>query len=175
MNCKELEEVIDNDGKQIYSFCLKLTENRELAYELYQNTFVKAVELQGKINKATAKNYIIGIAIKLWKNQKRKDFLRSKIAFFTSSDTEKYAQLKDKAMSIEDIYLQKERNQNLVKIISKMDDKYRIPLIMFYTLDMKISEISKIIKVPSGTIKSRLSKAKTIIKEELEKEKERYG
>ncbi|MGL4740858.1 MAG: RNA polymerase sigma factor [Sarcina sp.] len=170
MNCKELEELIDSDGEKIYSFCLKLTENRELAYELYQNTFLKAIELQEKINKTTAKNYIIGIAIKLWKNQKRKDFLRSKIAFFMSSDNEKTIQLKDGSISIEERYLKKEINRNLAKIISQMNDKYKIPIIMFYTLDMKINEISEIMKIPSGTVKSRLSKAKKIIKVSLEEE-----
>lgn len=73
-------EIISESGKEVYSFCLHLTGSRELADDLYQDTFLKAWELSHKISlEGNPKSYILGIAIKLWQNQKRKQAVRHKI------------------------------------------------------------------------------------------------
>ena len=56
----------------------------------------------------------------------------------------------------------------LAKIINNLQDKHRIPINLFYSEDMKISEISQIIKKPEGTVKRLLHEARTIIKKEME-------
>ena len=43
-------------------------------------------------------------------------------------------------------------------------------IILFYYNDYSLKEISKILDIPEGTVKSRLSKARDILKEKLEKE-----
>ena len=44
MTVFELEQCIEEYGKEIYSFCLHLTGVREWADELYQDTFLTAME-----------------------------------------------------------------------------------------------------------------------------------
>ena len=74
MTTKELEQLLDRYGDSIYGFCLHLTGCKEQADDLYQDTFLKTIEIQPKIKLSNmeqdllaAKNYIIGIAISLWK------------------------------------------------------------------------------------------------------------
>ncbi|MDE6853171.1 MAG: hypothetical protein K2J67_11935, partial [Lachnospiraceae bacterium] len=71
---QELEQLAHTYGDSIYGFCLHLTGCPEYADDLYQDTFLKAIEIQQKIKMSgseqdwlSAKNYIIGIAIRLWK------------------------------------------------------------------------------------------------------------
>lgn len=71
---QELEQLAHKDGDSIYGFCLHLTGNSEYADDLYQDTFLKAIEIRQKIKMSgsekdwlSAKNYVIGIAIRLWK------------------------------------------------------------------------------------------------------------
>ena len=45
MTKKELENCIWEYGKDIYSFCRSLTLNLQEADDLYQDTFLKAVEV----------------------------------------------------------------------------------------------------------------------------------
>ncbi len=46
MTMKELESCIEVYGKDIYNFCLYLTRDRELAEDLYQDTFLIAIQKQ---------------------------------------------------------------------------------------------------------------------------------
>lgn len=51
MTIQELEQFIATYGTDIYSFCVYLTGNRPEAEELYQDTFLKTLELLDKIQK----------------------------------------------------------------------------------------------------------------------------
>lgn len=83
MTTKELEQLLDRYGDSIYGFCLHLTGCKEQADDLYQDTFLKAIEVRQKIKLSNmeqdltaAKNYIIGIAIRLWKKTLTKKMKR---------------------------------------------------------------------------------------------------
>lgn len=54
------------------------------------------------------------------------------------------------------------------KAVDKLDEKYRIPVFLYYTLEFSIGQIGKIMKLPDGTVKSRLHKARKLLKKELE-------
>ena len=73
MTMKELEHCIDAYGTDIYNFCLHLTKERELAEELYQDTFLTAIKILDRIkNTKNPKSYLLSIAIRLWNNRKKK-------------------------------------------------------------------------------------------------------
>ena len=81
MDKLELEQCIQQYGKDIYSFCKHLTCNVHEADELYQDTFLKAVELQSKISwQDNPKSYLLSITVRLWKNRRRKTAWRNRIA-----------------------------------------------------------------------------------------------
>ncbi len=73
MDRLELEQCIRKYGRDIYSFCKHLACNVQDADELYQDTFLKAVELQQKIDwQENPKSYLLSITVRLWKNRRRK-------------------------------------------------------------------------------------------------------
>ena len=64
MTIKELEICIEKYGKDIYSFCRQLTMSLQEADDLYQDTFLKAMELIPKIdNDQNPKSYLLSIAV----------------------------------------------------------------------------------------------------------------
>ncbi len=72
MTKRELEMCIDEYGKDIYSFCKRLTNNKLEADDLYQDTFLKAVQCRDKIEYGSnPKSYLLSIALRLWKNKKK--------------------------------------------------------------------------------------------------------
>ena len=78
MTIQELEQFIATYGTDIYSFCVYLTGNRPEAEELYQDTFLKTLELLDKIQKdGNPKSYLLSVAIRIWKNRNRKINRRS--------------------------------------------------------------------------------------------------
>ena len=75
MTVFELEQCIEMYGKEIYSFCLHLTGVREWADELYQDTFLTAMEHITQLHNdagANPKSYLLSVSIRLWKNKRRK-------------------------------------------------------------------------------------------------------
>lgn len=62
---------------------------------------------------------------------------------------------------------QNDKYDELWDIILTLDEKYRSVIILFYYDQMKIKEISEILHITEGTVKSRMSRAKDILKKQL--------
>ncbi|MGL5755878.1 MAG: RNA polymerase sigma factor [Paraclostridium sp.] len=169
MELDEIENIINEYGSVIYRFCIKLTANKEDGEDLYQQTFLKAVELKSRLDKnKNPRSFLISVAIKVWKNSVRKNDRRNHIAPRLNIDKEQSLDIKDSKISIEDEVINKEIEGELNLVIRKLDDKFKIPIIMYYTVEMTIDEIAIALKIPKGTVKSRLHKGRAIIKKELE-------
>lgn len=74
----------------------------------------------------------------------------------------------DNEVSPEHIVLQQNEVDMIQGFVASLPEKYRIPIYLYYSADMQISELSKILGLPEGTIKSRMRKAKKQLKEKLE-------
>lgn len=55
------------------------------------------------------------------------------------------------------------------KAMESLSEEQKLITILYYYDDYSVKEISKIVDIPEGTVKSRLSKAREILKEKLEK------
>lgn len=53
MNKEQLNECIVLYGKDVFSFCRQIAVSHEEAEDLYQDTFLKAMELSEKIKSAS--------------------------------------------------------------------------------------------------------------------------
>ncbi len=166
MTMKELESCINAYGKDIYNFCLHLTKETELAEELYQDTFLTAVEIRGRIKDTeNPKSYLLSITIRLWKNQQKKWAWRNRIAPVSKlEDTSE----KDICYEDSDSILEAEQTLVIRKAIHRLEEKYRIVVLLYYMEELSLVQISKILHVPTGTVKSRLFTARKILKSELE-------
>lgn len=168
MNRLQLEQCIREYGREIYSFCCHLTGNVQEAEELYQDTFLKAVELMKNIDyENNPKSFLISIALRLWKNKKRKYAWRMRIAG-TESLIEETVENLEAEKCLEEEMIQKEIQRQVRKAVAGLEEKYRIPVYLFYTVQMSVAEISKTLKIPEGTVKTRLYKARKLLKEKLE-------
>lgn len=172
MTITELKQCIDCYGKEIYGFCKHITGNLQDGEDLYQDTFLKAVELADKIELSqNPKSYLISIAVRLWKNRSRKRAWRQRIAGMEALDehTELYGEAQEnEAKTPEAEVLISEQNAFVSKCVSELEEKYRLPIYLYYSAELSVKEIAECMKLPQGTVKSRLHKARTIIKEKLE-------
>ena len=60
------------------------------------------------------------------------------------------------------------RRQELLQAVAKLKEPFREAVILMYQFDMGIEEIAKIQKVPKGTVKSRLKRAREKLRKEME-------
>ena len=166
MTMKELESWIKVYGKDIYNFCLHLTRDKSLAEDLYQDTFLTAIQKQKHIeNEANVKGYLLSISIGLWKNAKRKLAWRNRIAQMGQLDdvTEHFLNYIER-----DVVLEDEQKMMIRNAVQRLSEKYRIVILLFYMQELSQEEIANILHIPVGTVKSRLYTAKQFLKSELE-------
>ena len=168
MRAKEIEKCIDEFGTDIYRFCLKLCGDKEDAEDLYQQTFLKALETELTLDwERNPRALFFSFAHNLWKSGRRKQARRNKLAPCSDFDDETETVLHSEE-SIEEDYLQKELITEIRQIIQTLPEKFQVPLILFYLSDCSIEQIAAIIKKPPGTVKSRLFKGRKLIKKGLE-------
>ena len=168
MNRSQLEQCISEYGKDIYAFCRHLAGYTIEADELYQDTFLKAMEMLETIEYGrNPKSYLISIALRLWNNKIRKRAWRNRIAGTEELIEENVENIADEKLPEEEV-IQEELNRIVRKAVAGLDDKYRVPIYLFYTEQMKVEDISKVLKIPQSTVKTRLFKARKMLKKELE-------
>ncbi|MCI9410025.1 MAG: RNA polymerase sigma factor [Oscillospiraceae bacterium] len=168
MNAREIEKCIDDFGTDIYRFCLKLCVDKSDAEDLYQQTFLKALEKDWRLDwEKNPKALFFSLAHNLWKSDRRKQARRNMIAPCSNLDEETETVLHSEE-NIEESYFQKELISEVRQIIQTLPEKFQVPLILFYLSDCSIEQIAAIIKKTPGTVKSRLFKGRNLIKKKLE-------
>jgi RNA polymerase sigma-70 factor (ECF subfamily) len=165
----KITALFNEHGEAIHNFCQYLAKNKHDGEDLFQETFLRAMEISEKIDKQNnPKSYLISIAINLWNNTIQKRARRKRIAPTVDIENDDSNIFIDFHHDTEADTINKIMIDTLVEAVKKLDDKYRIPIILFYAEDMKISEISKVLSKPEGTIKRRLHEAKNKLKKEME-------
>lgn len=170
MTEQELETCITEYGKDIYSFCMHLTNIQSEAEDLYQDTFLTAVELKEKIDYGNnPKSYLLSIALRIWKNKKRKFAWRKRIAEVRSIVDEKDAGMVISAeQSLEEKVISKENDAFVRKAVKKLPDRLKMVVLLFYMEELSTAQIAEVMKIPAGTVLSRLYQARKILRKELE-------
>lgn len=74
--------------------------------------------------------------------------------------------------NLENDYLKKERKEKLFQALSRLKEKERIIIVLKDLEDLPLNEVSAILKIPVGTVKSRLNRSRkkleTILKESFD-------
>lgn len=63
----------------------------------------------------------------------------------------------------------KEHYDELWDVLQKMKEEYRLVVVMFYYDELSIRDISDVLDIPVGTVKSRLSRGKEELRDALER------
>lgn len=166
----EIENLIDLYSKDVFRFCYKLCQNKENAEDLYSQTFLKVLEKTFFINfNKNPKSFLFSIAFGIYKNNLKKQKRRQEILPQTNIMEIEEINLKSD-FNTENQILDLNEKEILKKLINNLEDKFKIPIILFYFFDMPLNDISKVLKLPLGTVKSRLNRAKKHLKIKLEEE-----
>lgn len=164
----EIEKCIDGFGADVYRFCLKLCPDKADAEDLYQQTFLKALETEELLDwENNPKALFFSFAYHLWKSDRRKWARRNAIAPGGSFDEAAETVLHTEE-SVEEGYLQKELKVQIRQIMQTLPEKFQVPLLLYYLSDCSIEQIAGIIRKPPGTVKSRLFKGRSLMKKRLE-------
>lgn len=170
MTKQELTESIDTYGRDIYSFCRHLTGSVQEADELYQDTWLTLVEkLEVVDTGGNIKSFCLSVALKLWKNRKRKFAWRKRIAEMQKLDSESGEEyIGNRQPSSEVQILEKERDAMVRKAVEELPEKLKTAVLLYYMEELSLAQIAVVAGIPEGTVKSRLYQARKLLEKKLE-------
>ena len=135
---------------------------------------LKLMEMRVRIEREkNPRAFIFAVANSIWKNERRKLMRRALIApSFNLEDeqTQDALELPDTEDTQQQV-IERICRQQLSLAVQRLEPKFRTPILLMYGFGMSIEQIAQIERVPKGTIKSRLNRAK----KKLRKEMEAYG
>lgn len=70
--------------------------------------------------------------------------------------------------AVEDRMISGEECRIVRQAVKMLSDKYRIPILLSYMEDLPIADIAALLQIPEGTVKTRIHRAKRMLKERLE-------
>ncbi|ADR18867.1 RNA polymerase sigma factor [Calditerrivibrio nitroreducens] len=157
--------------KQLFSTVFNIVKDEDLTMDIVQEAFLKAYEsLPNLRNKDQFYPWIKRIAINesLMKIDRNKRFVdmynedQDEDDYFFNSITDEKNPEKE--------LLDEEIRRYVKKYVDSLPSKLRTVIILREVEDMSYEEIADILKIPIGTVRSRLFNARQIIKERLIKQ-----
>lgn len=147
-NKELLNTVIEKYYPDIYRFCAYLTGNREDAYDLAQETFLKFIQYVDSYRYRNLKAYLLMIA-----RNSCMDYFRRQKKEAASGLEEEMAVDHDREIA------QVELQSWLFAELQKLPEFQREAIIMYYYDELKLKDIAKITGVSLSTVKSRIRQA----------------
>jgi RNA polymerase sigma-70 factor (ECF subfamily) len=136
----------------LLSFAMKLTLNREEAEDLVQDTTLKALDNESKfVENTNFKGWMLTIMRNIFINNYRKNY-RNSTVLDTTEDLYQLNLSQDSGINTPEGAL---TVTEFAKILSDFPDDQRIPFSL-HLAGYKYDEIAKKLKMPLGTVKSRI-------------------
>jgi RNA polymerase sigma-70 factor (ECF subfamily) len=166
-------ELVGRYQNQITNYIYRLLNDYEEAIDLAQETFVRVYFAAGRYHTNFAfSTYLYRIATNLaiseMRRRKRRK-LMSLTGLFQNdeSDGDKEFDIPDEESVPEDSLLNKERSEVISRAISSLPEKYRLPLVLREVEEKSYEEVAGILELSQGTLKSRLSRGRGLLREKL--------
>ena len=158
----DFEKYVALYSRDLTRFCMKLCGNVHDAEDLFQDTWARALDkLKLYDEQRSFKNWLFAICVNLYKNTGKSKYNSARIVFATDEEKERFfASIPDKNKDI-DAYIA------LHTALGELPKKHRVVIILFYFKEFSLKEISEILNIPEGTVKSRLNTAKNLLKRRL--------
>lgn len=164
-------EIVYRYKDRIVNLIYRYTGNREDSEDLAQDTFLRLYNvkhLYREIGKFSTWFYTVAINISRSYLSNNKKYTTIPINNYYEDEDRDY-ELQSKLTSPEENANAVSENYYIQRAINSLEDIYREALILRDIQDLEYDEISKIMNLPVGTVKSRINRARESLKITLAK------
>jgi RNA polymerase sigma-70 factor, ECF subfamily len=139
----------------------RLIDKYELSLYIVARGFLKQkVDIEDALQETIIKSYK-GIV-----NLRKNEFFKTWIIRIMINECTKILQKKKSLIYLEDAAITEDEDRNevsqmeIMDVINSLDEDLRIVTLLFYYEDLPQKEIAQVLNIPSGTVRSRLFRAK---------------
>ena len=170
---KAMTKIVEEYKDDLYNLCFRLTFSRFEADDLFQQTWEKAIKSCAGFDGKSFRNWLYTICINSYRDILRKNERRMKICgvvFKNSKEKEIAMSLASDGITAEDLASKNQTRVRLAMLVNSLPAKHKASVVLHYYEGLSYEEISDILSIPQGTVKSRLNTAKKKLKTQLAEE-----
>ncbi len=168
------DELVDRFGSHVYGLLLKITRDPDEAADLTQDTFLRALKGIKKFRGDSGlRTWLFRIAINLsrnrfrWWKRRRRDKTVSIDAPAGETETPLSEAIRGGGPNPEELVLEKERSGRLLEAIGELPVSYREAVVLCDIEGLTYEEISTVLEVGMGTVKSRIARGRRELRTKL--------
>jgi RNA polymerase sigma-70 factor (ECF subfamily) len=170
-----VDELYRSCSGKLYRMAYFITGNRSDSEDILQETFVKCFLYRASLKQPERfEPWLYQILVRTaWRLERRKKG-RSEISFEgileNEDDTKRAERIQEDESKVSplEVILEAETATEIQKALKRLDIKYRTVILLYYYNELSTREIAKITGTLEGTVKSRLYKARKLLKGILE-------
>lgn len=145
-----MEKLVGRWQKRLWRHAYRLTNNIQAAWDVTQQSWLGIIKGLNRLeDPANFKSWVYRIT-----TNKAADWCKKNNAVH-QVDCE----------HLESIECKENKDMDIKELLGKLDIRKRIVISLYYFEQLSISEISQALKIPAGTVKSRLAAARNELKE----------
>lgn len=170
------EELVEKYQKKMLNIAYRMIGNYEDACEVVQDAFISSYKgIKGFEGKSRFSTWLYAIVINLSRNRLKQLKTRSHYEGMSMDDpllTEEGSLRLDVASGDPPVHEQLEKKELQLKVqgcIKALDEEYREVVVLRDIQGFAYEEIRDMLKIPEGTVKSRLSRAREALRDCLKK------
>ena len=163
-------DIVNLYQHKLYQICYRMLGNKQEAEDIAQEAFVRAyINLHSYDQKRKFSTWLYRIATNLCIDRIRKKkpdyYLDAEVAGTDGLDM--YSQIAADEQLPEDVITQMELQDRIQYEISRLPDKYRSVIVLKYIEELSLQEISEILDMPLGTVKTRIHRGREALRKQL--------
>jgi len=160
--------IVDRYKNRLMNVIMRMIQSQEEAEDIVQETFVRVYQHRESFDfRHCFSTWLYTIALNLARNELRK---RKRFKFFDINDM----QGKENEIAVE-MKIPSNLPQALKKAVEDLPEKYRTAFILRDIEEQPYEEVAKIMHIPLGTVKSRVNRARALLREKLQPRMEEYN
>jgi len=168
---ESFEILVERYQKQVYNIAYRYTGNRDDAYDLSQEAFLKAYRgIKNFRQDSSFKTWIYHITSNVCRDFLRKENKVYKVSIdepVQSEHGDMEKQLADGSRGPDEAYESKELSEFIQSIVNDLQQEYKEVIILREMQQLSYEEIAKVLDCSIGTVKSRLNRARKILKDRI--------
>lgn len=160
VNMPDMEQLVDLHEAPLYRFAIALTGSVHHAADLTQQTFLlwatKGHQLR---DPSKARSWLFTTLHREFLRMRRHDARRAETDL--DSAEQEIPAVEPQAWSQLD-------GRTVLEVLHALEEPFRAPLLLFYLEDLPYREIADTLDIPIGTVMSRLSRGKLLLRQRLQ-------
>ena len=151
-----ITKLVNDYSDTMYRVAYNITKNREDALDVCQEVFIRLIKSIGKIkDEAHLKAWLLRATVNCAKSNCVQAHKRHCISSESGEEISVCSDLE---------------STELFDAVIRLPEKYRIVIHLFYYEDLTLAEISDVLKITKASVKSRLFRAREMLRNTLERE-----